>query len=229
MKLAPQLLIPRSCLPLAFLDPGRDLQGNRLFCAQIPVLEEDWPSDRQSVLPTILIAASEDSACLYAVERVRRGTYALCRLGAWVTLKKLERLKLECSSQPRATSNQRASSTGDEWWHASAIKADSDHERGQSQKQNHVNLGELRLCLKAPRPTAIAASPAVEEVSAKEIQRDTRIGPAVEWNDTLNEPPPEPLTQDPDETLRMIRSQYQEALYMSQVRNHSLFSWSSAD
>ncbi|MCJ1461553.1 hypothetical protein MMC07_000150 [Pseudocyphellaria aurata] len=214
MKLAPQLLIPRSCLPLAFLDPGRDLQGNRLFCAHIPVLEEDGPSDLQSMLPTILIAASEDNACLYAVERVRRGTYALCRLGAWVTLKKLERLKLECSSQQRTTSNQRASLPGDEWWHASAIKADSNHERGQSQKQNQVNLGELRLCLKAPRPATIAQ--AVEEVSAKEDLCETQNEATVERGDTLNEPPPKPLTQDPDETLRMIRSQYQEALYISQ-------------
>ena len=141
LRLVPQLLIPRSCLPLACLDPGGaagDLRGNRLFCARIPALEEDLPSENHSILSTILIARSEASAYLYAVERVRSGTYALCRLGAWVTLKELERLKLECSSQAKATSTQRASSPGNQWWRASAIRANCNHERGQSQKQKQV-------------------------------------------------------------------------------------------
>lgn len=221
LRLAPQLLIPRSCLPLAFVDPDGatgDSRGNRLFCARIPALEEALPSDRYAILPTILIAASDASACLYAVERVRSGTYALCRLGAWVTLKELKRLKLECCSQPKSTSTQRVSSPGKEWWHASVLRADLNYERGQSQTQKHVHLGDFRLCMKSRLPATIAASPVIEEVPVKATQGEATI----ELNDTPNEPPPEPPTQDPDETLRMVRNQYQEALYMSQVRTHWL-------
>lgn len=190
-----------------------------MFCARIPALEEDLPSEQHSTLPTILIAVSEASAYLYAVERVRSGTYALCRLGAWVTLKELEQFKLECSSQPKAASTQRASSSGNEWWHASAIKADCNHERGQSQKQKQVSLESFRLCLKSPLPATIAASAVVEEIPVKEPQDEV----AIEVNDAPNEPQREPLTQDPDETLKMIRTHYQEALYMSQVRIHWLY------
>ena len=223
LRLVPQLLIPRSCLPLAYLDPGgaaRDLRGNRLFYARISALEEDLPSEKNSIQPTILIAVSQASAHLYAVERVRSGTYALCRLGAWVTLKELERLKLECSSQTKATSTQRASSPGNEWWRASAIKADRNQMRGQSQKQKQVSLESFRLCLNSPLSATIAASSVVDEIPVKESQDEETI----EVNDASNEPQREVLMQEPDETLKMIRTQYQEALYMSQVRIHWQFS-----
>lgn len=189
-----------------------------MFCAKIPALEDDLPSDRHSTPSTILIAASDARACLYAVERVRCGTFALCKLGVWVTLKELKRLKLECSSQSQLTSTQRACSSGNEWWRASAIRADWNPERGQFQKQKQVGLGKVRLCLKSPLPKTFAASPIVKEVPIK----GTPHKAVAERNDTSNEPPLEPLTQDPDETLRMIRTQYQEALYMSQVRTHWL-------
>lgn len=222
LRLAPQLLIPRSCLPLAFLDPvgaTGDLRGNRWFCARIPALEEDFPSDRRSISPAILIATSEDSPCLYAVERVKCGTYALCRLGAWITLKELEKLNLECRSEPKVTSTQRASSSGNEWWRSSAISADLNYKRGQSQKHNQARLENFRLCLKSPLPNIIAASPIVEEVPVKATEHEA----ATTLNDTSNEQPPEPLPKDPDEILKMIRTQYQEALYMSQVRTHKPF------
>lgn len=223
LRLSPQFLIPRACLPLAFLDPGGalgDLQGSRLFCARIPALEEDSLSDRQSILPTILIAASDASASLYAVERVRCGTFALCRLGAWVTLKELQRLKLECCPQPKTTSTQRAGSPGTEWWQASAIRADLNHDRSQlqKQKQKQVRRESFRLCLKSPLPTTMATSP-VDEVARGEAPDEA----TVELHDKPNDPLPEHLTQDPDETLMMIRTQYQETLYMSQVRTHWLF------
>lgn len=187
-----------------------------MFCARIPALEEDLPSDRHPVPPKILIAASDASTCLYAVERVRCETYALCKLGAWVTLNELERLKLAYCSQPKATSAQRASSPGNEWWNPLAIRINLKHERGRCQKQKQVHPENFRLCLKSPLPATIAASTVVEEISIIE----TRDEATIELNETLNEPPPEPLTQDPDETLRMIRAQYQEALYVSQVRTH---------
>lgn len=186
-----------------------------MFCARIPALEEDLPSEKHSILPTILIAVSEASTYLYAVERVRSGTYALCRLGAWVTLEELERFKLECSSQVKATSTQRASSPGNEWWRASAIRADCNHERGQSQKQKQVSLESFRLCLNSPLPATITAS-SVDEIPVKEPQDEATI----KVNDAPNEPQREPIMQEPDETLKMIRTHYQEALYMSQVRIH---------
>lgn len=65
----------------------------------------------------------------------------------------------------------------------------------------------------------MAASPVVDEVARGEAPDEA----TVELHDKPNEPLLEHLTQDPDETLTMIRTQYQEALYMSQVRTHWLF------
>lgn len=62
----------------------------------------------------------------------------------------------------------------------------------------------------------MAASPVVDEVPRGETPDEA----TVELHDAPNEPLPRHFTQDPDETLMMIRTQYQEALYMSQVRTH---------
>lgn len=58
----------------------------------------------------------------------------------------------------------------------------------------------------------MAASPVVDEVPRGETPDEA----TVELHDAPNEPLPRHFTQDPDETLMMIRTQYQEALYMSQ-------------
>ncbi|EEH40924.2 hypothetical protein PAAG_02900 [Paracoccidioides lutzii Pb01] len=108
--LAPLALIPRSRLPLSWLDPcprsSQRIQSGRLFVANIPTLEQDLQQQQQQRQeqrrhePVVLAArlvGSEGAALrsrvarnagvreeFYVVERVKRGIYAVCALGSWV-------------------------------------------------------------------------------------------------------------------------------------------------
>ena len=90
-RLVPITLLSRSKLPLSWLDPCpgavRGIQSGRLFVANIPALEQDlqWQNE-----PTVLAARLADEPVtpgheeLYVVEKVKRGLYVVCALGAWV-------------------------------------------------------------------------------------------------------------------------------------------------
>ncbi|PGH02532.1 hypothetical protein GX51_04558 [Blastomyces parvus] len=100
LKLIPIALIPRSRLPLSWLDPcpsaTKRIQSGRLFVANIPPLELDLHQQQQQrkcgpvVLAARLAVDEEDKGEgkpaeeFYAVERVKRGVYSVCALGSWV-------------------------------------------------------------------------------------------------------------------------------------------------
>lgn len=160
----------------------------------------------------MLIAASSSNDRLYAVERVRRETYALCRLAAWVTLKDLERSRLEHQPHPNAISIERDPFSDTEWWHAIAIKSDIGSRYIQPNKSMQVDLTRPRIRMKPPA-VLLLESPSIKEVLEPVVQADAPVA----LGEIQNEALPELPRQDPDETLSMVRVQYQEALYVSQV------------
>lgn len=215
LRLLPKILIPRSCLSIAFFDftGGKgDIRSNRFFSARIAVLEQDSSPAQTLVQQTVLIAASSSNDCLYAVERVRRGTYALCRLAAWVTLNELERSRQEYQPHSKAASIEQDPFSDSEWWHALAIKSDIGSRYIQPSISRQVELTRPRIRMKPPA-VLLLKSPSIEEVLEPVVQADAPVA--------LNEIQSEALTelprQDPDETLSMVRVQYREALYVSQV------------
>ncbi|KAG9238721.1 DNA replication regulator SLD3-domain-containing protein [Amylocarpus encephaloides] len=87
--LQPLMLLPRSRLPLAFLDftpSANALPQSRLFETHIKILELE---ERMGNQPMLLIARLEDGRTLYAAEREDRGLYVLCQLGSWVNMQQL--------------------------------------------------------------------------------------------------------------------------------------------
>ncbi|OJD11951.1 hypothetical protein AJ78_07384 [Emergomyces pasteurianus Ep9510] len=98
LRLVPIALLPRSRLPLSWLDPSsrssKRIQSGRLFVANIPALELDLhPRQGQHRSGPVVLAArlvieeegeEEEEGELYVVERVKRGIYAVCALGSWV-------------------------------------------------------------------------------------------------------------------------------------------------
>lgn len=83
--MTPIALLPRCHLPLSWLDPfagSTDGLPGLLFSANIPSLEEDLG---RHVEPVVMAVRSNDSGDAYAVERVKKGIYALCGLGGWVS------------------------------------------------------------------------------------------------------------------------------------------------
>ena len=215
----PRLLVPRSCLPLAFLDLNGisgDLQGNRIFSAKIPSLAATLSPGKDFGEPMVLIAESGVTPCLYAVEQVRPGIYALCRLSAWVTLKDLERLNLESKSHSKLSKLEKVNQPGDKWWHKATIE--SKGAVSLAKRCKSWPAARFELCLKAPiHQSPLAASP--EENFCETRQEE----PLAVSDNMMQDILPQGNAQNANEIFNMIRSQYQEALYMSQVRSNSLF------
>lgn len=149
---------------------------------------------------------------------MRHGTYAICRLAAWVTLKELERSRLEYQPHPKTISIERDPFSDNKWWHAVAIKSDVGSGCIQPRKSKQVDLVRPRICMKPPA-VLLPVSPSIEEVLEPLVQTDAPIALSEMQDEALPELP----RQDPDETLRMVRVQYQEALYISQVSLRYLF------
>lgn len=215
--LVPRLLIPRSCLPLAFLDVQGTAEGihkTRIFSAEISSLEASLSPKQHGTGPVILIAQFNVTPCLYAVEHVRSGIYALCKLGAWVKLKDLEMLVLGSKPQPNLKGLEQALLPGNKWWHKAAIGEGEAVPDLETRRCSHRTADGFQLCLKAPVYDKPLAPSPLEEITHVTPHTKAPIIP----DRKIQETPLHSDSQNADEILKMIRTQYQEALYMSQVR-----------
>lgn len=222
-KLIPRLQLPRSCLPLAYLDMLGGQEGlpiSNLFSAYIKVLEGTSDDDRQSCQPTVLIAQSAIDDGLFAIERVREGIYANCRLGNWVTMNALERLQTIPMDVVRLQKRQRQEQgrpQGDQWWGSAAIGIKfEDSCKVRKDPDMDKNRG-MRLFLHMPQIKLTTPAQETQELSSSVLQSQT--GNVLE--DTVEKDTVEKAAQDPEEVLKMVRTQYQDALYTSKVRLHS--------
>ncbi|PBP22579.1 hypothetical protein BUE80_DR006430 [Diplocarpon rosae] len=89
-SLQPLMLLPRSDIPLSYLDFHSGEKGlaiSRLYEAHVKILELE---ERLGNKPTVLIARVDDTRALYAVELESRGLYVICKLGSWVDLHDLK-------------------------------------------------------------------------------------------------------------------------------------------
>ena len=214
-KLIPKLLLPRSCLPLAYLDPlaGRDdLIGSKFFSsAHIEALEQIVHEERRSRQPTILIAHSTIDDGLFAIEHIREGIYALCRLRNWVTVDTLQRLQVVPIDITRPRKRQfpeQPRLEGDKWWSTATI--DGRH-AGRYDASNDVGFERTRavqLCLQMPQQRSIKPAPMTQEISHAISQGQFENV----MKDTM-----EDEAQDPGEILKMVQAQYQESLYTSKA------------
>ncbi|POS86247.1 hypothetical protein EPUL_001156 [Erysiphe pulchra] len=85
-SLQPLVVLPRSRLPLSFLDflsSANSLGSTRLFKTHVKALDLE---DNQ---PMVLVARDKESRNLFALEKEGRGLYAVCQIGSWVSLQKL--------------------------------------------------------------------------------------------------------------------------------------------
>jgi len=211
-KLTPRLLLPRACLPLAYLDPigdAEDYAGSRLFAARIEILEANNEHDQ---LPRVLIAESAADGRLHAVEKVQSGLFALCRLASWVDVRAIEQLQASIPQHgfpQKLRLDDERSISKNEWWHSAAITHELDHNKDEIATPGLGKSPGAHLCLQGPVQGNTSASPAIPEA-----QRPTMPEPiqtALDGSVTH-------ATQKAEDVYNMIRSQYQEALYASKVR-----------
>lgn len=159
--------------------------------------------------PTVLIAASHINSNLYAIERAGAGIYVLCKLNVWVKLKDLEASSIQHHAQATAKRYERRINSGSEWWHAAAIEGGRAFQSSQLKKQKYKHLERVHLCLKPPLSDITSTLPTVESVPSLSTSEQV-----------ADEAPSQPSSQNPDEIFEMIKSNYQEALYVSQVCQH---------
>ena len=144
----------------------------------------------------------------YAVERVQYGIYALCRLGLWVTLELLQSLQTgatSCSWEQRPQIKEPLRIPKDRWWRGAVIEP-------EPKVLYHVSSAQkapgIRLCLQKPVNTT--RSPMLLAVQEQSDKSPEEAGCSLDGMI-------EETAQELEETLAMIRSQYQESLYASKV------------
>ena len=156
----------------------------------------------------VLITHSAADDRLYAVEKVQYGIYALCKLGLWVTLRMLKELRTgatNCYLGQRSRLEEQHRNPTDKWWQGAAIEPEPkvSHHIFSTQKASRI-----RLCLQKPVHNTC---PAVLLVGQKQSNQTPEEG-EYSMGGMIEE-----TTQEPEEMLAMIRSQYQESLYASKV------------
>lgn len=221
LRLLPIALLDRSCLPLAYIDANGGVEdlGSRLFSARIAALESGLPEARHSCQTPVLIACSDFNDSFYAVEAVQSGIYALCRLGNWVTHQDIQRLRAMSLENmlPRGNiTHEQVNVSSNNWWRSAAVFASHSRRDYEEQKRKCAKIENFRLCLKTPAikiPQLDSVTPKILPEAAQEQVPFTL--------DDMQESVPQDTPQEPNEVLDMIKAQYQEALYVSKVKDFS--------
>ena len=180
----------------------------RLFSARIDNLEDDQQESRLSNQPVVLAAQSAADDRLYAVEKVQDGIYALCRLGLWVTLRMLRDLQTgatNCYLGQGSRLEGRHPNPIEKWWQCAAIEPEPKVSYHVSSTQKDP---KIRLCLQKPVHNTCLSTLLVGRKQSNKPSEEGKysLGDMVEGS-----------TQEPEDMLAMIRSQYQESLYASKV------------
>lgn len=220
-KLTARLLLPRSHLPLSFLDPiqvSTVVPTARLFSTHIRALEYERPGSPNQALA--MVAELEPDGSLYAVERVQCGIYALCRLGGWVSMEDLEAAALTAGNfatprldKPLDVTEPRS------WWDCAAISP-FDADEGLQAKRSKANTsGIVQLRMRSsrsrtspdssqswrgavlPGPDAMMAARELPTSAIVSCEQECRFQLSIE------------------ELLDTVRCQYLEALYLSKVNS----------
>lgn len=223
------MLLARECLPLSSLDfsaPNGEFPAGpgRFFESHIRILDLEG---RMRQTPSVLIARSDTTRNVYAVERHQNGLYVMCKLGSWVSIEKLSNLAEACYA-PRCYSAQANEAT-------QTVAASTTPQLHKESKRKRAAIEELQsLVRKRARTASVAANesqtaesqPLVQPQSVEpELARTADVeSPALEAAPALPVlSGPQPDFSDPsadlqasaEDVFQSLRFQYIEALYHS--------------
>ncbi|KUI65809.1 hypothetical protein VM1G_01867 [Cytospora mali] len=229
LMLKPLMLLSREHLPLSSLDlsaPNGEFPAGpgRFFESHIRVLDLEG---RLQQAASILIARSDNSRNVYAIERHQNGLYVVCKLGAWVNIEKLSYLAGACYEQ-RCRPVQTAQAEMDE---AASITPQLHKES----KRKRLAIEELQSMVRK-RPRTMSVPPPESQPSQSQSQAAPPAADGgVSQTTTLQQSQQrvagsQPVPQGPqngqvdpttdvqasaEDIFQNIRSQYFEALYHS--------------
>lgn len=226
------MLLPREALPLSALDlsqPHGDFPASRLFESKIKILDLEG-----RLGSNILLARSEITRMIYAVEHESSGLYVLCKLGSWVDIDALSQsATVVCRERMKGGKTVKQE-------HAAATPVITPSMYNEN-KRRRLAIDEIQSLVRKrsmsvidkeppkPMPTPTATeSPASS--GAGDIQPENLVtgreetpalpGPSVRPDTpaATTEPVIDPLAQPNAEDIFLsIRAQYMEALYHSKV------------
>lgn len=220
LKFKPRLLLPRSSLPLAYLDTF-DSNGvaeySKFFFAHVAALESPSFQEAPYLCPRLLIT-ERNANSLYAIERIRPGLYIQCKLGSWITLSQLQELRDPdgCLERP---SKRVCLEDAAQWWREISSQGEEGRQFRIGQRTVEASWRQ-NLDLEKPEyispnltPSShkLLAAPPVEAVDAA----------ITAYEDVLqSQPQPFALNQSsqaPEDLFKTIQRQYMESLYKSKA------------
>lgn len=228
--LHPLMLLPREHLSLSALDlskPNGDFPTSRLFESKIKILDLEG-----RLGSNVLLARSETTKRVYAVERESNGLYVLCKLGAWVDLETLSQ-SATVVCRARMTSSKPVPKPENAT--AAPLTTPSlynENKRRRLAMEEIQSLVRKRSMSVIDKDTPSQSPVATEDATAPKDNTSQNTTPVQEET----EPPVAPEASEPvaptpglapgddslsqpsaDEIFQNIRAQYMEALYHSKV------------
>lgn len=211
--LKPLMLLSREYLSLSALDlstPSGEYPNGpgRFFESHIRILDLDG---RLHQSPSVLLARSDLTRNVYAIERHQLGLYVVCKLGSWVSVEKLSKLAEACYS-PRCIPAQIPNA-------ADADAPLTTHQFHKENKQKRQAIEELQSMVRRRQKSLAPESQTAPSQPPVQLQNPDR---EVDSN-TFVLQGPQPSSLDPsadaqtsaEDIFQNIRSQYFEALYQS--------------
>lgn len=242
--LDPIAALHRSKIPFSWLDTSPStlipIQSGSLFVAGIPTLENVL---RERAEPTVLAVRLISDGGLYVIERVKRGIYALSRLGPWVeegdifvAVKGWTDGASDDEEQKTARCQSPSIVDGVEWWQAARVedpivdvgvgnrKVDAcvtflDHE-AHGDNVSPVDPGESQTAPVVPRFQAMESYSGFDTHMPTATQDTQELGNSMVSGYAGGEGELNTQIDDlkpPQEFLDGLRDQYLQALYISKV------------
>ncbi|KAK4154615.1 DNA replication regulator SLD3-domain-containing protein [Chaetomidium leptoderma] len=228
--LHPLMLLPRENLPLSALDlsqPHGDFPSSRLFESKIKILDLEG-----RLGSNVLIARSETTRMVYAVERESNGLYVLCKLGPWVDVETLSQsATVVCRERTREAKSVKLANPAAAPLTTPAMYNESKRRKLAIEEiQSLVRKRSLSMIEKEP-PSKASTSTEERPASREDVGENTNpvqatteapaaSGPS--GSGAHGAPTPEPAPSDDplsppnaDEIFQNTRAQYMEALYHS--------------
>ncbi|KAK4101685.1 hypothetical protein N658DRAFT_566671 [Parathielavia hyrcaniae] len=228
--LHPLMLLPRESLSLSALDlrqPLGDFPASRLFESRIKILDLEG-----RLGSNIIVARSETTRTVYAVERESSGLYVLCKLGSWVDIEALSQsATVVCDERMRSLKTARPGNAA-----AAPLTTPSMY---NETKRRKLAIEEIQSLVRRRSMSVVEndapnqASSAVEERPLSRQDASQRVSPAqkpAEIPAATGPPTPAPLEATAlgatinddvlsqptaEEIFQNLRAQYVEALYHS--------------
>ena len=225
------MLLPREHLPLSHLDlsqPHGDLPAGRLFESKIKILDLEG-----RLGSNVLLARSETTRMVYAVERESNGLYVLCKLGSWVDIEVLSQsATVVCRERMRSSKPVKPDNAT-----AAPLTTPSMYNEN---KRRRLAIDEIQSLVRKRSMSVIEKEPLSQDPPATDqpvsnVDASQNAAPGQEPAEAPGEPgfsvpsgdvaptPGPALGDDPHsqpnagEIFQNIRTQYIEALYHSKV------------